>query len=124
MMPTFPGSFERFLDTYESEWKEAMSDEIKAIMDRNTWTVIEKSQLPLNARVVHSTWAFRIKRYLNGDFRKFKARFWVRGDLQKKAVNETHSYTPVAQLASVRKLLLRNAHGMPRVHVSSARINS
>ena len=83
-----PSLLEALSGPYKNEWREAMSDEIKALMDRNTWTVINKSQLPLNVRVVPSTWAFRIKRYPNGDFRKFKARFCVRGDLQKKAVNE------------------------------------
>ena len=32
--------------------------------------------------VIPSTWAFKVKRYPDGRFRKFKSRFCVRGDFQ------------------------------------------
>ena len=104
--PDLPSLIEALSGPYANEWREAMTEEIKALLDRNTWTVIEKSELPSNAKVVPSTWAFRIKRFPNGDFRKFKARFCVRGDLQKKSVNDIQTYSPVAQWASVRLFLL------------------
>ena len=98
--PDLPSLIEALSGPHANEWKEAMTEEIKALLDQYTWRVIEKSDLLPNANVVPSTWAFRIKKYPNGDFRTFKARFCVRGDLQKKSVNDIQTYSPVAQWAS------------------------
>eukprot|EP00957_Ditylum_brightwellii_P113280 8637636-Ditylum_brightwellii.AAC.1 len=48
----------------------------------------------------------KIKQFPSGAFRFFKARFFVRGDLQKKAVNDIDTYYPVVQWATVCLLLL------------------
>ena len=62
---------------------------------------MKKSSLPKNAKVIPVTWAFKTERFTSGEFRSFKARFCVRGDLQKKAVSDLDTYSPVAQWSSV-----------------------
>ena len=47
-----------------------------------------------------------IKRFPSGVFTSFKARFCVRGDLQKKAINELDTYSPVLQWLTVQLMLL------------------
>ena len=64
--PDLPSLIEALPGPHTNEWREAMTEGIKALLGRNTWTVIEKSDLPPNTKVVPSTWAFRIKRYPNG----------------------------------------------------------
>lgn len=66
--PDLPSLIEALSGPYANEWREAMTEEIKALLDQNTWTVIEKSKLPSDAKIVPSTCAFRIKRFPNGDF--------------------------------------------------------
>eukprot|EP00957_Ditylum_brightwellii_P027674 2091957-Ditylum_brightwellii.AAC.1 len=47
-----------------------------------------------------------IKRFPSGAFRSFKARFCVRGDLQKKAIEEIDTYAPIVQWSTVRLMLI------------------
>ena len=62
----------------------AMDKEIKGLVKRSTWSVVPTSKpLATGNEVVSGTWAFRKKRPPDGTFRKHKARFCVRGDLQK-----------------------------------------
>ena len=56
--------------------------------------------------VVPSTWAFKIKRFPSGLVRKLKARFCVRGDLQKQGVDVFETYAPVVSWTTVRLLLI------------------
>eukprot|EP00957_Ditylum_brightwellii_P029004 2191316-Ditylum_brightwellii.AAC.1 len=48
----------------------------------------------------------KIKQFPIGASRSFKARFYIRGDLQKKAVNDIDTYSPVAQWATVHLMLI------------------
>ena len=61
-----------------------------------------------NEQVVPGTWAFKAKRRPDGSFRKFKARFCCRGDLQKvKAGGESlNTYAPVVSWITVRLMLI------------------
>ena len=54
-----------------------------------------------------TTWAFKIKRHTDYSVRKFKARFCVRGDVQKrKTEEEMNTYAPVVQWSTVRLMLI------------------
>jgi hypothetical protein len=48
---------------------------------------------------------FKLKRFSDGYASKFKARFCVRGDLQKESVDYFEKYAPVVQWSTVRMLL-------------------
>jgi len=47
--------------------------------------------------VLPSTWAFKIKQFPDSLIKKFKARFYVRGDHQKYGVNYWETWSPVIQ---------------------------
>jgi hypothetical protein len=47
--------------------------------------------------VLPSTWAFKIKRYPDGRYKKVKARFCVRGDKQQEGINYFETWAPVVQ---------------------------
>eukprot|EP00957_Ditylum_brightwellii_P078385 5960284-Ditylum_brightwellii.AAC.1 len=72
-----------------------MTKEVNAFQKRRTWTLVTKFKLPESVKVIPTTWAMKIKQFPSGAFRSFKARFYVRGDLQKKAVNDIDTYSPV-----------------------------
>eukprot|EP00957_Ditylum_brightwellii_P186148 14171742-Ditylum_brightwellii.AAC.1 len=78
----------------EPQFREAMFNEVKALKAWKTWTLIHKKHSPKNAKVIPTTWAIKIKRFLSGAFRSFKAKFYARGDLQKKAIEEIDTYAP------------------------------
>ena len=50
-------------------------------------------------------WAFKLKRYPDGSPMKFKARYCVRGDLQREGIDYFETYAPVIQWSTVRLVL-------------------
>ena len=104
--PDTPSIKEALGGDNSGEFQEAMIKEIEALVARGTWRRVQRDKLPKNARVIPTTWAYKIKRTPAGDFKSFKARFCVRGDLQKKQVSDIETYSPVAQWSSVRLMLI------------------
>jgi len=94
----------------ESYWR-AMNDEIKSLVKRDTWEAVSRSEVPDGEDVVPGTWAFKCKRRPDGSFRKHKARFCVRGDLQKKmketsGKEQPDTFAPVCSWTTVRLMLV------------------
>ena len=64
------------------EYFKVIDDEIESIMRRGTWDIFKrKSVADLN--VLPETWSFKYIRKPDWTIRKFKARYGVRGDIQK-----------------------------------------
>jgi hypothetical protein len=62
------------------EWIKACEAKLFELHQRGTWTELHKKDLPPNSNILPGTWAFKVKRFPDGRFRKFKARYCVRGD--------------------------------------------
>ena len=62
---------------------EDMETELKTLTGKESWIVVERKN---GMNVLPSTWSFKCKRYPDGSVRKLKARFCVRGDMQKEGV--------------------------------------
>ena len=56
--------------------------------------------------VLKSTWAFKLKRYPDGLIKKFKARFYARGDMQLEGIDFFETYAPVVQWTTLRLMLI------------------
>ncbi len=56
--------------------------------------------------IIDSTWAFKCKRFPDGLVKKLKARFCVRGDVQKQSIDYFDTYSPVVQWTTVHLLLI------------------
>ncbi|GFH50753.1 hypothetical protein CTEN210_07229 [Chaetoceros tenuissimus] len=86
----------------EGFWQ-ASAKEITTLQKINTWT-----QVPREAgmNVIKSTWAFKIKRFPDGLFRKLKARFCVRGDQQIEGVDFFDTFVPVVQWSTIRMMFI------------------
>jgi hypothetical protein len=102
------------------KWFIAMEAELTALLEKETFTVIDRSSVPLISgsdrqqhQIVKSTWVLKRKRRPDGMITKLKARFCVRGDIQQLADNET-TYAPVVDWGTVRLLFtLSVAHNLP-----------
>ena len=84
----------------KQEWIKAAVKEIAALEKFDCWT-----QVPLESattKVLPGTWVFKVKRAPDGSFKKFKARYCIRGDLQE---GDFETYAPVVQFSSVRLFL-------------------
>ena len=62
----------------------------------------------LDGELLPTTWAFKIKHHTDYSIRKFKARFCVRGDVQKQRSEEEEmdTFAPVVQWSTVRLMLI------------------
>ena len=84
------------------EWTAASDIEIKQLVeDRDTWEIVPISNAG-NAKILPTTWVFRLKRHPDGTPKKRKARLCIRGDLQEGL---SDVFAPVVEFSSVRFFL-------------------
>jgi hypothetical protein len=83
-----------------SDWIQAATEEITSLENLGCW-----EEVPIKSattKILPGTWVFRVKRAPDGTFKKFKARYCIRGDLQE---GEFETYAPVVAFSSVRLFL-------------------
>jgi hypothetical protein len=83
-----------------SKWRAAAETEIRTLEQMGTW--IEVPQTEASSQILPGTWAYRRKRSPDGEIKKYKARYCVRGDLQEGVFN---TYSPLVSWSTVRVLL-------------------
>ena len=83
------------------EWIKAAEAEVRVLEKNNTW--VETDYEEATERILPGTWAFRIKRTPDGEIKKFKGRYCVRGDLQE---GEFDTYSPVVHWSTVRLFMV------------------
>jgi hypothetical protein len=67
------------------------------------WQVVDQKD---DMNVISSTWAFKCKRYHDGLFKKFKARFCARGDQQLEGIDFFETYAPVVQWTTIHLMFI------------------
>jgi hypothetical protein len=92
----------------QDAWYESMEVELAALIRKETFVEINRSQVPKGQQICKSTWAFRRKRRPNGLIYKLKSRFVVRGDIQRLAEAE-ETFSPVVDWSTVRLLFILTA---------------
>ena len=105
--PDTPNYFDAMSGENAEGYWAAMRQEIIDLEKRKTWSIVPRTKAG-DEQVVPGTWAFRAKRRPDGAFRKFKARFCCRGDLQKVKEGEgsLDTYAPVVSWITVRLMLI------------------
>nr|GEY41148.1 hypothetical protein [Tanacetum cinerariifolium] len=83
-------------------WKEAIDDEIRYIMENNTWVL---SDLPPGCKRLGCKWIFKKNMKVAGSIDKFKARLVIQGFRQKERINYFDTYAPLARITTIRLLL-------------------
>jgi hypothetical protein len=83
-----------------SKWRAAAETEIRTLERMGTW--VEVPQTEATSKILPGTWAYRRKRSPDGEIKKYKARYCVRGDLQEGVFN---TYSPLVSWSTVRVLL-------------------
>jgi hypothetical protein len=89
---------------HRREYYLAAKKELSTLQDDlNCWSVV-----PWHKRmnVLHSTWAFKCKRYPDGRVKQFKARFCARGDQQQEGIDYFETWSPVVQWTTVRVMMI------------------
>jgi hypothetical protein len=86
----------------EGFW-EAIWKEIVTLQNIGAWEQVPKEEAK---KTILSTWAFKVKRFPSGLVRKLKARFCVRGDMQKEGVDVFETFAPVVSWTTIWLLLI------------------
>ena len=83
-----------------------MDDEIQSLMRRDTWEIVSRKSVA-DHNVLPGTCSFKCKRKPDWKIRKFKARYCLIWDIQKRlSPKPLNSYSPVVQWATVRLILI------------------
>ena len=98
-----PKSYREAMTSPEAkQWREAAKSEYESLMLNKTWRLVPK---PKHANIVGSRWVFTRKRDEAGRIVRHKARFVAQGFSQKLGVDYTDTYSPVAQMQTIRVAL-------------------
>jgi hypothetical protein len=115
-----PNLFQSMNGEFAEQYLEVMKKEIQTLIAQKTWKKVPRSE---STRVIKSTWVFKLKRLPDGSASKFKARYYVRGDMQQEGVDYFETYAPVVQWSTIRmllKLVLREGWSNHQVDYTNA----
>uniref|UniRef100_A0AAV1UBQ4 Polyprotein n=1 Tax=Peronospora matthiolae TaxID=2874970 RepID=A0AAV1UBQ4_9STRA len=107
-----------------SKWIQAMQAELKAHADNGSWTLVPKRQ---DIRPIGCRWIFAKKRNEHGQVVRYKARLVANGFKQKFGVDFFETYSPVANMKSIRVVLavvVTKGYVTEQLDVDTAFLNS
>ena len=86
------------------EWRQAFDEEMKAHMENNTWTIVDRQSIPRTAKIVTSKAVFKTKLNADGSINKRKVRIVAKGFTQRKGIDYDEITSPVVHLETVRTI--------------------
>ncbi|GJZ80536.1 ribonuclease H-like domain-containing protein, partial [Tanacetum coccineum] len=83
-------------------WKHAMCDEYKALIDNETWVLVPR--LP-NVNIFRSMWLYKHKYNADGSLSRYKARLVANGRSQQQSIDCDETFSPVVKPATIQTVL-------------------
>lgn len=78
-----------------------MKVEYEALLSNGTWVLVDR---PKHQHVLTGKWAFKRKRDINGNIKKYKARWVGRGFQQQEGIDYFQTYASVVKAATNKAL--------------------
>jgi hypothetical protein len=98
--PEVPSSIRAALR--DDGWCQAMTKEHDALLFNKTWCLVPR---PSGVRIISEKWVLKNKLHPNGSLKRRKARWVLRGDVQRPGVDFDQTFSPFVKLATIRTLL-------------------
>ena len=95
---------------YAKEFKGATDVEMAGHKAMGTYKRVKRSSLPPNAKILSSRLVFKVKKNLDGDIIKFKARWCARGFEQSHGIDFHDTYASVVKSMTYKLLFAMIAH--------------
>lgn len=93
---------EALKSAHANDWKQAMRDEYFALIDNDTWTLVNK---PKDKKIVSCKWVLKTKYQSDGNVERRKARLVARGFSQVPGIDFNETFSPVVRMSSVRMIM-------------------
>lgn len=87
-----------------TQWAKAMEEELDQLRKNKTWELIPASEMEPSHRVLGGKGVYRVKRDVNGNIARFKARWVVKGYLQQFGVDFDQTFAAVVKPMAFRVL--------------------
>jgi hypothetical protein len=85
-----------------TQWLAAAHAEVKSLRAKGVYCLVNCS---LKMKVLSGKWVFKLKQDQDGTIIRFKARYVVKGFMQRFGVNYTNTYANVADIDTIQLLL-------------------
>ena len=85
-------------------WKEAMDYELTKLEEMNTWSEVDRSDIPSGTQVLPGMWVHLIKILESGE-KKFCSWWVIQGDKQKINLSLSDTFAPISRISSLQILL-------------------
>jgi hypothetical protein len=86
----------------DSKWRQAMQDEINALLQNQTWHLVEEKK---GTNLINCKWVYKIKRKADGSLDRYKARLVAKGFKQRYGIDYEDTFSPVVKAATIRIIL-------------------
>lgn len=88
-----------------AEWARAIEEELDQLEKNNTWELVHKSNVQPGYRPLGGKWVYKIKRDIDGNIARSKARWVVKGYLQQFGVDFNQTFAAVVKPMAFRVLV-------------------
>ena len=114
-----PLTFKEAMTSTESgKWEKAMDEEMKSFEDNQTFTL---TKLPEGRKTVGERWVYSIKGDIDGHD-QYKARFVAKGYSQRAGIDYGETFSPTANLTSIRVVMQKAAQDDLILHQMDVKI--
>lgn len=108
-----PQNFREAVTSHNSkQWKNAMDEEMRSLTENETFKL---THLPTGKQTVGGRWVYARKRNIDGS-EKYKARFVAKGYSQRSGIDYEETFSPTADMTSVRVLMQKAAQDKLILH--------
>jgi hypothetical protein len=100
-----PSAMEALKSEGADKWMEAIHSELASLREMRTWELIDKKEVPADARILPCNLVLKVKRHEDGTVERYKARVVILGNLQQVGVDYDLTFAPVIDFTIVRLML-------------------